>query len=85
MAYPLEQFCTDCREAIRKDPGNGGREVIRDRLAELLKNQEFTAAHCAPERARGTSWSSPFSRLTGLCARLGRVIFVAREWTRDPR
>lgn len=54
MAYTLEQFCKDCREAIRKDPGNGGREAIRDRLAELLKNQEFTAAHCAPERARGT-------------------------------
>jgi predicted metal-dependent enzyme (double-stranded beta helix superfamily) len=54
MAYTLEQFCKDCRDAIKKDPGNGGREAIRDRLAELLKNQDFVAAHCGPERARGT-------------------------------
>jgi hypothetical protein len=53
MAYELEEFCNDCREAIQSDPGDGGREVIRDKLAELVKNQDFVAEHCWPGRPFG--------------------------------
>lgn len=54
MTYTLDAFCRDVRKAILDDPGDGGREVIRDRLAELLKNEAFVAEHCAPDRAFGT-------------------------------
>jgi len=54
MAYELEEFCNDCRGAIQSDPGDGGREVIRDKLAELVKNQDFVAEHCWPGRPFGT-------------------------------
>ena len=32
MVYELEEFCNDCREAIQSDPGDGGREMICDKL-----------------------------------------------------
>jgi hypothetical protein len=37
MAYELEEFCNDCREAIQSDPGDGGREVIRDKETSLAE------------------------------------------------
>jgi predicted metal-dependent enzyme (double-stranded beta helix superfamily) len=54
MTYSLEEFCNDCREAIRKDPGNGGREAIRRHLARLLENRELVERECAPDRPMGT-------------------------------
>jgi predicted metal-dependent enzyme (double-stranded beta helix superfamily) len=54
MTYSLEEFCKDCRDAIRKDPGNGGREAIRRNLERLLQNKELVDKECAPDRARGT-------------------------------
>jgi predicted metal-dependent enzyme (double-stranded beta helix superfamily) len=54
MAYTLEEFCNDCRDAIRKDRGNGGREVIRRNLEKLLRNKELVDKECAPGRERGT-------------------------------
>jgi predicted metal-dependent enzyme (double-stranded beta helix superfamily) len=54
MAYTLEEFCKDCRDAIRKDPGNGGREAIRAKLALLLQNTALVEKECAPDRPMGT-------------------------------
>lgn len=54
MAYTLEQFCKDCHDAVRADPGNGGREVIRDKLALLLQNEALVSEECAPDRPFGT-------------------------------
>ena len=53
MAYTLEQFCDDCHAAIAADEGDGSREAVRQKLEELLKNQDFVAAHCGPDAERG--------------------------------
>lgn len=53
MAYSLEQFCTDAREIMQRDPGDGGREIVRQKLEQLLANPDFIAEHCAPDRPKG--------------------------------
>ena len=53
MSYTLEEFCDDCRSAIKLDKGDGSREVIRKNLEKLLANQEFVAANCGPDAERG--------------------------------
>ena len=47
MAYNLDQFIADCRAMLQQDPGPAGREKIRLNLERLLKEPEFTAAHCS--------------------------------------
>ncbi len=54
MAYTLEQFCQDAKNAMKADPGDGGREKARDLLAKLLKEKAFVAKYCSPERKPGT-------------------------------
>ena len=41
MTYTLEEFCSDCHEAISADNGPGGRETIRQHLERLLANEAF--------------------------------------------
>lgn len=53
MSYALDQFCEDCRSAIRADDGDGSREVIRQRLEKLLSNEEFVASNCGPDAEHG--------------------------------
>ena len=53
MAYTLEEFCTDCRAAIKADPGEGGHEAIRQHLERLLRDEAFVAANCGPEAEAG--------------------------------
>ncbi len=53
MSYTLDQFCDDCRSAIKADQGDGSREVIRQNLEKLLANEEFVAATCSPDAERG--------------------------------
>lgn len=53
MSYTLEQFCDDCRAAIKADPGDGGRETIRRNLERLLHENVFVAAHCGEQAERG--------------------------------
>ena len=40
MSYTLEDFATDCRNALRADPGQSGQEKVLDfvRKALLTKN-----------------------------------------------
>jgi predicted metal-dependent enzyme (double-stranded beta helix superfamily) len=54
MAYTLEEFCADCQRILLDDPGDGGREKVRQRLAALLENKEFVAATCGPDAEPGT-------------------------------
>jgi predicted metal-dependent enzyme (double-stranded beta helix superfamily) len=54
MPYTLEAFCKDCREALRTEPGDAGRETIRRNLERLLQNKELVEKECAPDRPRGT-------------------------------
>jgi predicted metal-dependent enzyme (double-stranded beta helix superfamily) len=53
MAYDLDQFITDCRTALARDPGPAGREEVRVRLEKLLSNQEFVREYCGDDAPRG--------------------------------
>jgi predicted metal-dependent enzyme (double-stranded beta helix superfamily) len=53
MSYDLDQFIADCRSFLKRDPGPGGREQVRQHLERLLKNQDFLRAHCADDAPRG--------------------------------
>ena len=53
MSYTLDQFCEDCRSAITADDGDASRETIRQKLENLLANEEFVAANCGPGAERG--------------------------------
>ena len=48
MSYSFDQFCADCREALKADPGAGGHETVRRNLEKLLADRDFVAAECGP-------------------------------------
>jgi predicted metal-dependent enzyme (double-stranded beta helix superfamily) len=52
MAYTLDEFATDCRNALRNDPGRGGREQVRQYLRRALQDETFLATHLGPEATR---------------------------------
>jgi hypothetical protein len=45
MAYTLDQFSADCRAALLKDPGPGGRELVRQYTAKASSDADFVAKH----------------------------------------
>ena len=49
MAYTLEDFCSDCHDALKEDPGAGGREKIRVQLEKLLANGDFVQSYLAAQ------------------------------------
>ena len=53
MSYDLDQFIADCRAALKRDPGPGGRETVRVKLEELLRNPEFIEEYCGEKVPRG--------------------------------
>jgi len=53
MPYDLDEFIADCRSTLKQDPGPAGREKIRLRLEQLLKQPAFLAAHCSDETPAG--------------------------------
>lgn len=53
MAYSLDQFISDCRDALTRNPGPQGREEIRLRLERLLAEPDFIAAYCGDEVPQG--------------------------------
>jgi len=53
MAYDLDQFISDCRTILTRDPGPTGREEVRVRLEKLLSNPEFVRKHCGDEVKQG--------------------------------
>jgi len=46
MAYELDQFISDCRSILARDPGPAGREKVRTQLEKLLQNPDFVKKHC---------------------------------------
>lgn len=54
MGYTLEAFCEDCREALRSEPGAGGRERVRQHLERLLAEPDFVTAHLGTAATVGT-------------------------------
>ena len=53
MAYDLDQFITDCRSTLSRDPGPAGRERVRVNLERLLANKDFVEKHCGDNVERG--------------------------------
>jgi len=53
MSYDLDQFIADCRATLKRDPGSGGRETVRAKLEELLRNPAFIEEYCGENVPRG--------------------------------
>jgi hypothetical protein len=54
MTYTLEEFSTDCHDALTEDPGAGGREKIRTQLEKLLLNEDFVQEHLTQQSSGKT-------------------------------
>lgn len=61
MADSFEQFCADCRQILKEDPGTEGQEQIRERLEKLLQDPRFESAHWGAdaEVGRKTTYEDP--------------------------
>jgi predicted metal-dependent enzyme (double-stranded beta helix superfamily) len=53
MAYDLDQFVSDCRAILGRDPGPAGREQVRVNLERLLANKDFVARYCGEDVPNG--------------------------------
>ena len=53
MNYSFEQFCADCRAALKEDASEAGHEKVRRNLERLLVDEAFLAAECGPEAEPG--------------------------------
>jgi predicted metal-dependent enzyme (double-stranded beta helix superfamily) len=53
MVYQLDQFIADCRTSLKRDPGPAGREQVRTKLEELLRNKDFVDKYCGDQAERG--------------------------------
>jgi hypothetical protein len=68
MAYTLDAFCHDCRDALKADAGPGGREAVRRNLELLLANRNFVAEHVTPAPpGRHTLYEDPELGFVVLC------------------
>ena len=53
MPTTLEQFAAECRNILKADPGPSGRDRVRSRLEQLLRDPQFveaTVTEKTPER-----------------------------------
>ena len=53
MGYTLEQFAKECREALKAEPGPGGRKKVCDIVQQVLKDDAFVTTYIpddTPER-----------------------------------
>lgn len=53
MAYELDQFISDVRATLKRDPGPAGRESVRANLERLLGNKGFVAQTCGDDAPLG--------------------------------
>ena len=53
MPYDLDQFVSDCRSILKRDPGPSGREEVRTRLERLLANADFIEEYSGTQAPRG--------------------------------
>ena len=53
MAYNLDQFISDCRTILTRDPGRAGREEVRLKLERLLSDRDFIEKYCGEAVPRG--------------------------------
>jgi predicted metal-dependent enzyme (double-stranded beta helix superfamily) len=55
MPYTLEEFSADCHRILKADPGAAGREQVRQKLENLLLEDDFVAANCGPDATDGAN------------------------------
>ena len=53
MPYDLDQFTSDCRTILAREPGPSGREEVRLKLEQLLSNKDFIETYCGDSVPRG--------------------------------
>jgi predicted metal-dependent enzyme (double-stranded beta helix superfamily) len=53
MSYDLDQFISDCRAILARDPGTNGREEVRVALERLLSSKNFVEKYCGEHVPRG--------------------------------
>jgi predicted metal-dependent enzyme (double-stranded beta helix superfamily) len=53
MSYDLDQFISDCRAILARDPGPNGREEVRVALERLLSSKDFVEKYCGEHVPRG--------------------------------
>jgi predicted metal-dependent enzyme (double-stranded beta helix superfamily) len=53
VAYTLEGFCGDARDALKQNSGPVGREAVCAKLVQLLKEEAFIAEYCGPNAKPG--------------------------------
>jgi hypothetical protein len=49
VSYTIEQFSTDCRTALQKDPGPAGRELVRQYTERACSDPDFIAGYLGPD------------------------------------
>lgn len=49
MTYTLDQFASDCRAALSKDPGPAGRELVRQYTEKACSDPVFAATYLGPD------------------------------------
>jgi predicted metal-dependent enzyme (double-stranded beta helix superfamily) len=59
MPYELDQFITDCRSILSRDPGPNGREQVRTNLERLLGNPDFIRAQEETPRGLHVLYEDP--------------------------
>jgi hypothetical protein len=52
MSYTLEQLSSDIRNALKTDPGIGGKQAVCKLVSKVLVDQEFVAKHLTPDQCR---------------------------------
>lgn len=46
MPYDLTGFTAECHDLLKRDPGPAGREGVRVRLENLLRDEDFVRRYC---------------------------------------
>ena len=54
-AYSLEDFCDDVRTTLTENDDHDGRDTVRRKLEQLLKDPEFLARYVGAENDKGVS------------------------------
>jgi predicted metal-dependent enzyme (double-stranded beta helix superfamily) len=53
MAYTLQQFCADTKNALKSLPGADARAAVADKLKGLLTDRDFIAANFSDQTQEG--------------------------------
>ena len=69
MAYTLEGFYGDARDALKQNSGPAGREAVCAKLVQLLKEEAFIAEYCGPN-------AKPGIQMIYRCAETGSNLLV---------